>query len=293
MPTATSLPITCAASIVSASHCVGLTLPGMIELPGSFSGIVISPKPERGPLASQRTSFAIFVSAPASAAQRAVQVHQRVVGGERLELVRRGDRTASRCTSAISAATRSPNSGCVLSPVPTAVPPSASSQHVRQRRLDVRPRVRELRRVAGELLAERQRRRVLQVRAADLDDVGERRGLRRRASRGAPSSAGSRLRVTVSAAATFIAVGNTSFDDWPRLTSSFGCTSRPSPRGPPRSSEARLASTSLTFMLVCVPEPVCQTASGNSPACSPGERLVGRGDDRVGLLPAAACRAPR
>ena len=75
--------------------------------------------------------------------------------------------------------------------------------------------------------------------------------------------------MTVSAAATFIAVGNTSFDDWPRLTSSLGCTRRPSPRAPPRISEARLASTSLTFMLVCVPEPVCQTASGNSPSCRP------------------------
>ena len=59
--------MTCAAIIVSASHCVGLTLPGMIELPGSFSGIVISPRPERGPLASQRTSLAIFISAAASA----------------------------------------------------------------------------------------------------------------------------------------------------------------------------------------------------------------------------------
>jgi hypothetical protein len=34
----------------------------MIELPGSFSGIEISPRPERGPLASQRTSLAILVS---------------------------------------------------------------------------------------------------------------------------------------------------------------------------------------------------------------------------------------
>src|SRR5271169_5146167 len=74
------------------------------------------------------------------------------------------------------------------------------------------------------------------------------------------ASDGSRARDTVSAAATFIAVGNTSLDDWPRLTSSFGCTSRPSPRAPPSSSEARLASTSLTFMLVWVPEPVCHTA---------------------------------
>ena len=66
MLTATSLPSTCAQSIVSASHWVGLTLPGMIELPGSFSGMRISPSPERGPDASQRTSLAIFMSDAAS-----------------------------------------------------------------------------------------------------------------------------------------------------------------------------------------------------------------------------------
>jgi hypothetical protein len=38
----------------------------MIELPGSFSGMVISPSPERGPEASQRMSLAIFSSATAS-----------------------------------------------------------------------------------------------------------------------------------------------------------------------------------------------------------------------------------
>ncbi len=54
------MPKTCAQAIVSASHCVGLTLPGMIDEPGSFSGIDSSPRPERGPLASQRTSFAIL-----------------------------------------------------------------------------------------------------------------------------------------------------------------------------------------------------------------------------------------
>ena len=53
--------------MVSASHWVGLTLPGMIELPGSFSGMRSSPRPERGPEASQRTSLAIFISAAASA----------------------------------------------------------------------------------------------------------------------------------------------------------------------------------------------------------------------------------
>src|ERR1700693_6088605 len=59
---ATSLPNTWQHSIVNDSDCVGLTLPGMIELPGSFSGILSSPMPQRGPLASQRTSLAIFIN---------------------------------------------------------------------------------------------------------------------------------------------------------------------------------------------------------------------------------------
>ena len=46
-------------------------------------------------------------------------------------------------------------------------------EHVRQRRLDVLSRMSELCGVAGELLTQRQRRRILQMRAADLDDAGE------------------------------------------------------------------------------------------------------------------------
>ena len=38
----------------------------MMELPGSFGGSVSSPSPQRGPLPSSRTSFAIFVHATAS-----------------------------------------------------------------------------------------------------------------------------------------------------------------------------------------------------------------------------------
>ena len=77
--TATSLPKTCTATIVIASHWVGLTLPGMIELPGSFSGILISPKPFRGPDASHRTSLAIFISEPAKVRSDAGGRDQRVV----------------------------------------------------------------------------------------------------------------------------------------------------------------------------------------------------------------------
>ena len=60
------LPCTCTATMVMASHCVGFTLPGMIEEPGSFSGMRISARPQRGPEASQRMSLEIFISEPAS-----------------------------------------------------------------------------------------------------------------------------------------------------------------------------------------------------------------------------------
>src|SRR5256885_10630684 len=63
---AASLPMTWTATMVTASACVGFTLPGMIEEPGSFSGRVSSPRPQRGPEASQRMSLAILKSEAAS-----------------------------------------------------------------------------------------------------------------------------------------------------------------------------------------------------------------------------------
>ena len=78
------------------------------------------------------------------------------------------------------------------------------------------------------------------------------------------SKAGSSLCSITKAAAKCMAVGNTSLEDCPRLTSSLGCSSRCCPRTPPMSSDARLASTSFMFIWVCVPEPVCQTESGNA-----------------------------
>ena len=81
--------------------------------------------------------------------------------------------------------------------------------------------------------------------------------------------AGSSLWVSASTAARCIAVGKTSLLDWLLFTSSLGCTKRPSPRGPLSNSLARLASTSFMFMLVWVPEPVCQTTRGNSSSCAP------------------------
>ena len=74
------------------------------------------------------------------------------------------------------------------------------------------------------------------------------------------SSAGIRLlRDGDGAAATCIAAGNVSFDDWPMLTWSLGWTAPSLPFAPtpkPSFTLATLAITSLAFMLVEVPEPV-------------------------------------
>ena len=43
-----------------ASTWVGLTFPGIMEDPGSFSGRFNSPRPDRGPDAKKRKSFAIY-----------------------------------------------------------------------------------------------------------------------------------------------------------------------------------------------------------------------------------------
>ena len=77
------------------------------------------------------------------------------------------------------------------------------------------------------------------------------------------STAGIRTRSTRSAAAMCMAVGNVSFDDCDMLTSSLGWIGFFDPSTPPAISMARFEITSLTFMLVCVPLPVCQIRKGN------------------------------
>ena len=59
-----------------------------------------------------------------------------------------------------------------------------------------------------------------------------------------------------------IAVGKTSFVDWDLFTWSLGWTGFFDPFLPCISSIALLAMTSLTFIFVWVPEPVCQTFNG-------------------------------
>ena len=95
MPMATSLPMTCTATIVTASHCVGLTLPGMMDEPGSLAGMAISPSP----VARTRGKPAHIVRELHHVARerldRAVREHQLILRRERVELVGRGDKGLS------------------------------------------------------------------------------------------------------------------------------------------------------------------------------------------------------
>ena len=83
-----------------------------------------------------------------------------------------------------------------------------------------------------------------------------------------------------------IAVGKVSLDDCDMFTSSFGWTGFLRAHRPPAISMARLEITSLTFMLVCVPLPVCQTRSGkwssSLPAMTSSAALADRGRHLLG-----------
>ena len=79
-----------------------------------------------------------------------------------------------------------------------------------------------------------------------------------------------------------MAVGKVSLDDCDMLTSSFGCTGVFEPITPPAISMARFEITSLAFMLVCVPEPVCQMRSGKWASSVAVAHLAGGVDDQRG-----------
>mmetsp|Transcript_9858 Transcript_9858/g.20654 ORF Transcript_9858/g.20654 Transcript_9858/m.20654 type:complete len:204 (+) Transcript_9858:234-845(+) len=125
--TATWLPMTWAQTMVMASHCVGFTFPGMIELPGSFAGNDNSPSPQRGPLPKRRRSFAILFKLQAivfktpetstneSCAASASNLFGAVTSGKSVAFANRS-----------AMATSYPI--LVFKPVPTAVPPNAKRQ---------------------------------------------------------------------------------------------------------------------------------------------------------------------
>ena len=142
----------------------------MIEEPGSFSGSASSPRPERGPEPSRRMSLAIlnrlaatvlmapWLNTMASWAARASNLLGAVVKARPVMAAMRSATILSKPTGAFR-------------PVPTAVPPWASCISLGMVCFDAGDAIGDLGGIAGKFLAQGQRRRVLGMGAADLDDV--------------------------------------------------------------------------------------------------------------------------
>ena len=125
-PIAASLPTTWAATWFTTSQSTGFTFPGMMDEPGWSAGSSSSPSPARGPDPSRRRSLAIFESETATtrswplastAASRA----------DCASTWSAASRKARPVAALISATTAAAKPGGQFSPVPTAVPPIASS----------------------------------------------------------------------------------------------------------------------------------------------------------------------
>ena len=156
---------------------------------------------------------------------------------------------------------RAANPSGVLMPVPTAVPPSGSSR--------TRGSTESSRSTAYLTVAA-----YAESSCPSVTGVASMRCVRPAFTRSAnssalassdpasTSSAGIRSSTTARVAATWIAVGKVSLLDWLALTWSLGWTSVPA-------RAARVATTSLAFMLELVPEPVWKTSTGKASSCSP------------------------
>uniref|UniRef100_A0A1B0FPG9 Uncharacterized protein n=1 Tax=Glossina morsitans morsitans TaxID=37546 RepID=A0A1B0FPG9_GLOMM len=92
--------------MVKDSHCVGLTFPGIMELPGSFSGNDSSPKPHRGPEPKK----------PSRAPRASKKLGAGLKGKQVISLIRAEHFSANPLR--------------VFKPVPTAVPPKANTLHL-------------------------------------------------------------------------------------------------------------------------------------------------------------------
>ena len=104
--------------------------------------------------------------------ERPVREHQRIVRGERLELVgRAGERMAGQTRELLRDSVR--EFGMRVESGADGGPSQRQLAQVRKRAFDVADTVIELRNPAGHLLAERERRRVLQVCAPDLHDFAK------------------------------------------------------------------------------------------------------------------------
>ncbi len=140
-----------------------------MEEPGSFSGRVISPRPQRGPLPSQRTSVRDFHERTGERLERAAGHDDGIVRGKRREFVRRGDeRVAGELRDLFRHACGEFGMGVEARADGAAT--EGELGEVGQDHLDALEIGVEHGDVAGKFLAEREWCRVHQVGAADFHD---------------------------------------------------------------------------------------------------------------------------
>ena len=260
-----SLPITRAATCIRLSHITGFTLPGMIELPGLAVGQLDLVEAAARAGAQPADVVGHVEQRDGDRPQLAVALDQPVALGVGLEVVRPPRRRRCRFPRASDSrhaaaelrvrvdagADRRAAERAAPARPPCAAPPIADSSN-----LPGKP---------PNLLAQPQRRGVGQMRAADLDDACPTRAAFSAALPRSRSSAGIKLRAGCRpATATWMAVGKMSLRALPHVDVVVGVDRlRTAKRSPPTISMARLAITSLAFMLLEVPEPVWNTSTGN------------------------------
>ncbi len=278
--TVASLPMTRAQTCITALAHHGVHLARHdASCRAASRGARISPMPQRGPLPSQRMSLAILVRRDGDGLELAAGLRRGRPSrsAPRSDCALRGRRC--RCLLPRCRTTMPGKSGWQFSPVPTAVPPRGSSSTARRsqrcRRADARSS--HLPRVAAEFLTEPHRRRVHEMRAADLDDVPEFHRLSHRARRAAARARARAYLRRRSPTATWIAVGMTSLRRLAHVhvvvrMDGVACE----PMGLPASCEQRFAMTSLAFMFVEVPLPVWKMSIGKCSSSLPVDDFVAR-----------------
>ena len=124
--TVKSFPTTWNATMSRHSAITGLTLPAIIDEPGCTGGSTISPKPVVGPDASNRKSFATLISSKAnSLSPLETACTALLLWSASKEFLAAFNGNSVIFPSSLIAARL--NRGCAFAPVPTAVPPSATS----------------------------------------------------------------------------------------------------------------------------------------------------------------------
>ena len=160
--------MTCTATMATASGITGLTLPGMMLLPGCSAGNSISPRPASGPLFIQRRSFEIFSSVTAiafSAPDRATAVSTPDSAAKLLRLGVQG-RPVSSASLAVTVRAKST---WAFTPVPTAVAPRGNCSRAGSRSFETCRTGGNLKRPAGQLLPEGEGHGVHQMSSTGFD----------------------------------------------------------------------------------------------------------------------------